>query len=410
MLLLATAVAVPATGAPGRPSPNHGARPLLLAHYMPWYEAKPYSGRWGWHWTMGRFNPDRLMNGRPEIASHYTPLIGPYDSADPAVLECQVLLMKLAGIDGVVLDWYGPDDFLDYAIIHRNAEKLIPYLKRAGLRFAVCYEDQTVRAMVDAKKLQPQEAVEHGRRVMRWLQDYWFRDPDYIRLDGKPLLLVFGPQYYSGDQWTQILSALAAPPAFFTLHHRRGPAIGAFDWPLPAPDQGLKAVEAFYQRAAGWPAFIPVAFPRFHDIYREAGIHPSYGQIPDEDGRTFRSTLERALRSRARMVQIATWNDWGEGTQIEPSVEFDYRDLDMIQALRRKNVEPELRFRLEDLKLPIELLKLRWRFSGVPQVQIRLDAAAEMLNRGDTGRARTALKRIGSLVAPRAAGRDGTTH
>ena len=95
-----------------------GAAPKpLMVYYMPWYVAKPYSGSWGWHWTMNHFNPDVInASGERQIASWYYPLIGPYDSADPAVLEYHVLLMKLAGIDGVIVDWYGPDNYADYAI------------------------------------------------------------------------------------------------------------------------------------------------------------------------------------------------------------------------------------------------------------------------------------------------------
>ena len=64
---------------------------------------------WGWHWTMGTFDPDS-EEGRPAtLASHYRPLIGPYDSGDPDVLEYHTLLLKLAGIDGVVIDWYGTE-------------------------------------------------------------------------------------------------------------------------------------------------------------------------------------------------------------------------------------------------------------------------------------------------------------
>ena len=105
-------------------------RKLLLAHYMPWYQAKPYSAAWGWHWTMNKFNPDATAAGdsthpaKRHIASHFYPLIGPYDSADPAVLECQLLQMKLAGIDGVIVDWYGLTDLHDYAVLHRNTEQL----------------------------------------------------------------------------------------------------------------------------------------------------------------------------------------------------------------------------------------------------------------------------------------------
>ncbi|MFH1184757.1 MAG: hypothetical protein V1755_06915 [Chloroflexota bacterium] len=99
----------------------------VLVHYMPWYASKPVSGHWGWHWTMDHFNPDRVAeNGPREVASHYYPLIGPYDSSDPHALECHVLLMKLAGIDGAIIDWYGTKDYHDYAAIHRNAERISP--------------------------------------------------------------------------------------------------------------------------------------------------------------------------------------------------------------------------------------------------------------------------------------------
>ena len=89
--------------------------PRILAHYMPWYMARPHSQIWGWHWTMGTFDPEGRKGGQPTIASHYHPIIGPYDSADPDVIEYHALLMKLAGIDGVVIDWYGTVDYLDYA-------------------------------------------------------------------------------------------------------------------------------------------------------------------------------------------------------------------------------------------------------------------------------------------------------
>ena len=90
-------------GTPG----SHAAesKKKLLVHYMPWYVSRPFSGYWGWHWTMNHYNPDKLeANGKRSIASHYYPLIGPYDSNDADALECHVLLMKFAGIDGIIID------------------------------------------------------------------------------------------------------------------------------------------------------------------------------------------------------------------------------------------------------------------------------------------------------------------
>ncbi len=69
-------------------APAQTASKVVMVYYMPWFTAKPYSGNWGWHWTMDHFNPDQVnASGERQIASWYYPLIGPYDSADPAVMN-----------------------------------------------------------------------------------------------------------------------------------------------------------------------------------------------------------------------------------------------------------------------------------------------------------------------------------
>ncbi len=47
----------PPSARPTTPAPAH-TPPRILAHYMPWYMAKPHSQSWGWHWTMGTFDPE----------------------------------------------------------------------------------------------------------------------------------------------------------------------------------------------------------------------------------------------------------------------------------------------------------------------------------------------------------------
>ena len=357
---------------------------------MPWYASKPVSGAWGWHWAMNHFAPDeKASDSGPNAASKFHPLLGFYDSSDPDVLECQVLWMKIAGIDGVIFDWYGPDDFLDYGPLHRNCAAMLPYLRRAGLKFAVCYEDQTVKRMVADGHLRPDETLAHGRKVMRWLDDNWFKEPNYLRVDGKPLLLVFGPQFYGDDAWPQLFEGLRTPPQFLTLHERKSVASGAFDWPLPQAGNNLGAVQRFSERSANWPVSMPVAFPRFDDIYREAGL-TSYGKIDDDDGETYETTLRAALQSGAQVVQIATWNDWGEGTQIEPSREFGTRDLEATQSARREHWPANFAFHTQDLALPLALF--RARKSGVSSA--KLDEAAEHLFAGETEKARTLLRAI----------------
>ena len=314
--------------------PNPTVKPhLILAHYMPWYSAKPFGDRWGWHWTMNHFDPEKQANGKREIASKFYPLIGPYDSGDPDVLEYHLLLMKLSGIDGVIVDWYGLTDYRDYAILHRNTTRLLQQCERLEMKFVICYEDQTIPALVDGKRIAAADRVSHAVKEIDWLGKYWFKSGSYVKLDGRPVLLSFGHAGLTNDEWGQCLSSLASPVAYFSQDIRRDGATGGFGW--PAPKVGKKQVDRFLELSKNWPSAIPAAFPRFDDIYKQAGVSEGYPRLPDNDGQTLKVTLEKAIRSKAQIIQIATWNDWGEGTQIEPSRELKYRDLAIIQGTMR---------------------------------------------------------------------------
>ncbi len=361
--------------------------PVVLAHYMPWYASKPVGGAWGWHWTMDHFDPDIFRwDGRREVASRDYPLIGLYDSSDPDVLECHALLMKFSGIDGVVIDWYGTEDFNDYAAVHRNTEALIAVLKKAGLKFAICYEDQSVKHMVAGGKLAEDAAIDHAKKVLGWVEENWFADEAYVRHEGRPILPVFGPQHFlSADQWESLTADLSTNPLVLGLPHLADKAgiDGVFGWP---PVTGGKTIgveawnedlEKLYGRASGETTVMGVAYPGFEDIYAQAGLHESYGRIDPREGRTLAETLDRALASGAPLVQVATFNDFGEGTVVEPTWKWGYRHLEEIQRRIGEEHEPS------DLRLPILLYQLRKRGAD----KATLDEAASRLFAGETGEA-----------------------
>jgi Glycosyl hydrolase family 99 len=373
------------------PSTAH-TPPRILAHYMPWYMARPHSQIWGWHWTMGTFDPEGRAGGRATIASHYHPIIGPYDSSDPDILEYHALLMKLAGIDGVVVDWYGTVDYLDYAINHRNTASFLDRAERTGLEFAVCYEDQTIPNLEKAGRLEKGKRVEHAGREVRWLAENWFARPSYLKVAGQPVLLSFGQSGLADPEWQQVLAGQPVKLVYLSEHQRRQAASGAFDW--PSPRVGPSAQEEFYKSATRWPVGMAVAYPRFHDIYEQAKVHPSWGKIEDHDGKTFAETLEKALRSGLPLVQISTWNDWGEGTMIEPSVEFGYRDLEVIQRLRRQFVEPAFVGKPEDLRLPHRLYILRKAGKDQTIPARELDQVSQLLSQRAVGAAAESLDLI----------------
>lgn len=366
-----------------------GGSKMVMVHYMPWFESQPFSGYWGWHWTMNYFNPNVInpTNGEQEIASWYYPLIGPYDSADPAVLEYHVLLMKLAGIDGAIVDWYGMDNFDDYAINNTRTLDLFNYTRKAGLAFSLCYEDSTIQTEINGGFITASGAIAHAQQTMLYAQLSFFNDPSFLRWKTLPVLLNFGPQYFrTSGAWVSNFSVLAATnqPAFFTESSRLAPVgTGAFDWPPmwlsqtnpQSPTEPVLSnavmisyLDGFDQTAAAWPAFISSAFPRFHDIYAQAGVEPSFGYLDDQNGATFQETLTQAMTNNSTYIQVVTWNDFGEGTIVEPTVQYGYRDLGVIQAFRRQYLDAGFPFQTNDLCLPLQLYNLRKQYGATNPV------------------------------------------
>lgn len=338
---------------------QEGARrePVLLAHYMPWFSACPPDRQWGWHWTMGHFDPDQMTDERRSIASQYYPRIGPYDSSDTHVLEYHLLLMRMAGIQGVIVDWYGLTDLHDYPELHHNTTQLLKQCERLGMTFVICYEDHTSASLVDAGQLRPAEKVSHVRKEIEWLGKYWFQSPSYGKYNQKPILLSFGHAGLTDSEWSECLSKLPFSLSYFSQDYCRSGAQGGFDW--PTPKDGLTKQRTFTRESSQWKAFIPVVFPRFHDTYEEANIRESYGIIPDSNGETFRQTLAMAVKGAPAIIQIATWNDWGEGTQIEPSKEFSFRDLEVLRDAWHPSSRMSLRMTEQYWQLPERILRLR---------------------------------------------------
>jgi hypothetical protein len=383
---------------PTQPAPAaETVQKILMAHYMPWYTTPAVTGQWGGHWTgfQSQHHPDQITtNGLPDIWSHYHPLIGLYDSSDPDLLECHLLQMKLAGIDGVIADWYGLGETADFPAIHKATRALFDASGRFGMKFAVCYEDRTIQMMLDWKKLQPDQITNHLAQTTQWLQNEWFTKPQYLQFHGRPLLLNFGPIYLTDRAvWDAAFQTIPNRPSFYALHHlwKKAGADGGFTWIHYDPWQGTPTEETIRKRihevftyfSTNRNEVIVSAYPGFDDDYDQHLQSLDY-----RAGKTLQETLEVGMEGPWPLIQLVTWNDYGEGTMIEPTHEFGYTFLEIIQRARRNELGQAFTFTAEDLRLPARLYALRKKTTFSPS---QLDPIAELLNKGACQEARKQL-------------------
>jgi hypothetical protein len=309
----------------------------IFAHYMPWFEDKTTSGsgKWGWHWTMTNQNPDIVdANGKRQIASHYYPKIGPYASSDAALIEYHLLLMKYSGINGVLIDWYGSTDVNDYGTNRRNTEALVALLEKVGLKFAIVYEDATIPVVM--AKTGSTEAVSLARTDMNYIQQKYFAKSSYIKVGGKPLVMVFGPNYFQKtSEWESIIGAFTTKPCFMPLYGRNSTTgtvtSGEFIW-VWGSNTDPSYIDTQYDLVTRFTDYLGGAWPGFNDFYKEGGAGNTLFKIDYNNGVTFQDLLNKAAAKNITNLQLITWNDFGEGTMIEPTNEFGYTYLEKLQS------------------------------------------------------------------------------
>lgn len=345
----------------------------IYMHYMPWFETAESSpnNQWGYHWTMANRNPDNMdVNGRRDIASHYYPLIGPYHSGDKDVIEYHLLLMKYSGIDGLLIDWYGTYNLNDYRINKENTDQLIDMLYEVGLEYAIVYEDRFLPNIVDAG-LAP-TIVSAAKTDFAYLQTNCFSQPNYIKIGGKPLLLNFGPiTLTTPGEWTNAFSNLNPKPAFLTLWNESAEAgenaMGEYSWVY----QDNSHLQNFYDNnLPDHELAFGSAYPGFNDFYEEGGAGDVIGwSIDHNNGATLDATLLMAQNAGIDYLQLITWNDFGEGTMFEPTVEFGYSCIEKVTAFAGVQNTGSV---FNDIS---KLYNLRKQFKSNSQIQGKLNSA-----------------------------------
>lgn len=309
----------------------------IFAHLLPWFETPQSNtvspGGWGYHWTMQNENPNTIVNGQRQIASWYYPLIGPYASGDTSLIDYQLLLMKLSGIDGVFIDWPGlgtnAGQAVDLPMAKHNTDVIVSRLARVGLQYAIVYEDNDLSDITNK--------IGQAQTDMGYLQTNYFSNTNYVKIASQPLVLDFGPQAITDSaSWTAIFSILTAKPAFTTLSGHSSlagaNATGEFVWVYP---YAMASLNSFYSNNYAGNK-MAAAFSGFNSFYAAgggSGPGPLLSNTPAPSVAFFKQTLDLAIaQPNITYTQLVTWNDYGEGTIIEPTTQFNYDFLTTLQT------------------------------------------------------------------------------
>lgn len=289
------------TSAALRSLPGHARRRferLALAFYYPWYgHPQGPTGRWR-HW-----NPKH-----PQHAATHKPALGYYDSQDPAVMDQHARWAKEAGLDGLLLSWWGPTDPPD-AHVSRWFDVAAQY----GLRLSLYVEDCR-----DGKTL---------RQQMRSLLQRLGNHRSWLRVGGRPVVFVYGRivDKLGGPGLAEALGGLGLHINAMGLDTDLLAHVDALHVYFHARhyERYVGGLDILRRAGALWDTpVVATVMPGYDDkIIRKPGF-----SLPRGDGSRWRH--DWALARGADWVLVTSFNEWHEGSEIEPSEQLGRAWLD----------------------------------------------------------------------------------
>ncbi len=335
---------------------------LVGAHYYPWYKVG-------------------TRNDWLEIAED-EPVLGEYSSADKDVSNQHIKWAREHGINWFNVSWR-PRNFREHTLENYVLEAELADL----IDYSLLYEEigSVTGPNPDPEEysLQPDESGDGGylidfdrrdnqktlQRHFQRMEDRYFDDPNYVRIDGRPIVYVYSAHKVTGavkEAWAEAKDAIDSDPYLVaeTLDRGLGWLRQEKDWLAEfdaGGEYGIYSVEVgensgygryldyAEQKTTEWgltaehigldfvPEVMPGAvfsnIPDAPDRYKDAPIHR------DADG--FRE-LCRILRQRMDpdldAILVNTFNEWPEHTAVEPSKSYGTTYLEIIEdELARSN-------------------------------------------------------------------------
>lgn len=276
----AVLLAFPAASAP---KPVSGAGGRVAIFYYPWYSTPKRDGSWA-HWYVEH-------DGTPVLSTAYYPARGLYSSSNARIVLAQMKEIAAAGVDTVVVSWWGFGS--------PEADRLplvVQAAQRHHLSVALHIEPYIGRT--------PATAAEDIARLREetGISDYY----------------VYDAERDAPDAWSAALESLTDVRVFgHTTRVARAKAAG-FD--------GVYTYDVVTWKSAMFRRLCSQAHA--NGLLCAPSIGPGYDArlatrhdfVRDrQNGAAYDRMWKTAIRARPDLVTITSYNEWQEGTQIEPA-------------------------------------------------------------------------------------------
>ncbi|HZS26698.1 MAG TPA: PKD domain-containing protein [Candidatus Angelobacter sp.] len=273
-----------------------------------------------------------------KIYAHFVPWFGfgdhmnvGYVSSDILQLQKQVNDMVSRGFDGAVIDWYGRGESNAHFVSYDKATQGFMHQSElhAGFNFAIMHDAGAIKTCAATVGCDVTQTMIDD---LNYANVTYFNSPAYLHSGGRPVVYLFGHEAYNID-WTRLRAGIAGNPL---LIFRNGSGFtkaqtgGAFSWVAPEAVSAtnlmaISYLDGYYKTALAFPTEYSTGsgYKGFNDSLAAWGTGRLIGQ---QCGQTWLQSLADASKYYSATkqmfgIQLVTWNDYEEGTEIETGID-----------------------------------------------------------------------------------------
>ena len=345
-----------------------------LAFYLPQFHAFPENDEW---WGKGFTEWTNVKRAHPRFTGHYQPRvphddIGYYKLDSIEAIEKQAKLAKQHGIYGFCFYYYW---FSGKRLMEKPVDLLMDH-PEIDLPFCLCWANENWTRTWDGMEknvLIAQNYSDEDDLIFVRDMERYIRDPRYIRINGKPLIVVYNPGqipncHKSFKVWREEAKKLGLGEILiWTCQTANNTAkiLGIEDcidaevefpphnmWRGEFGVTGLdvnedeKSCIYNYQRLVDQvikdlrnesPRSVPVhhtwTLGWDNSARKRNNFFCFYGFSLKYMYRWISAILDRARKDFAeeeRFIFVNAWNEWGEGTYLEPDAEYGYASINTV--------------------------------------------------------------------------------
>lgn len=235
--------------------------------------------------------------------------------------------MMSRGIDGLIIDWYGAGN------THINQASL--YIKQdaetrnSQFTFAIMEDQGAIHTCAYTAGCDVTQALVSD---LNYIVTTYASSPAYMRVNGQPVIFTFDTENLPNINWTTVMASVQGNPKI-VLRNDQGFRFsftsGSYSWvPINKAnpdDWGQGYLDDFYATSSSYPTEMVLAgtWKGFNDNLA------SWGQdriVNQNCGQTWLTTFNEmnkyfSATRQPQAVQLVTWNDYEEGTEIETGID-----------------------------------------------------------------------------------------